>query len=74
MEKKMYQFIRIMFLSFILTISILAKGPGPKNGIISEDLRHELKTQEVILERIIKHYDKNRIINHYNVASYYIEN
>jgi len=46
MEKKMYKIIRIMFLSFILTITILAKGSGLKN----------------------------RIINHYNVASYYIEN
>ena len=57
-----------------MTIAFQAKGSGHVNGIISEDLRHELRTQELILERIIKHYDKNRIINHYNVASYYVEN
>jgi len=74
MENKMYKLISIILLTFILTISITAKDTGPKTGIISEDLRHELKTQEVILERIIKHYDKNRIINHYNITSYYIEN
>ena len=59
-------------LILIATLSF-AKDNSIVTGIISEDLRHELKTHEVILERIIKHYDKNRIITHHNVSSYYIE-
>ena len=55
MEKKMYKFIRIIFLLLILSITTQASKTGSQTGIISEDLRHELKTQEVILERIIKH-------------------
>ena len=70
----MYRLVIIIVLIFITSIFISAKDVEFKSGIISEDLRHELKTQEVILERILKHYDKNRIINHYNVSSYYIEN
>jgi hypothetical protein len=70
----MYKYIRIIFLLLVLTTTILAFKSGSQNGIISEDLRHALNTQEAILETIIKHYDKNRIIAHHNVVSYYIEN
>ena len=70
----MYNYIRIIFLLLFITTILFANKTVSQNGIISEDLRHELKTQEVILERIIKHYDKSRIITHQNVASYYIEN
>lgn len=64
----------LKYIIILLLIStVFAQKEIGVNGIISEDLRYELKTQEVILERIIKHYDKNRIISHGNVASYYIE-
>ena len=57
----------------VMTAYLYANKPITQSGILSEDLRYELNTQEVILERIIKHYDKNNIIAHHNVASYYIE-
>jgi hypothetical protein len=69
----MHYYSKTFVLLLCVATSVLAIKADSQNGIISEDLRHELKTQEVILERIIKHYDKNRIIVHHNVTSYYIE-
>jgi len=63
----------ILLITIFLTSSIVAaESSVPTTGLIGEDLRLELRTQELILERIIRHYDKNRIIVHHNVVSYYI--
>lgn len=64
--------LKYIIILLIITTGFARKHSGVK-GIISEDFRYELKTQEIILERIIKHYDKNKIISHGNVTSYYIE-
>lgn len=60
----------LILLIFLITIPVYAVESN--TGVISEELREKMKTQEVILERIIRHYDKDRILVGHNVSSYYI--